>query len=256
MRKRYLLSLLATALVLNPFATAQNKPVDLTVSAAISLKDALNDVAPAYIKDHPGTTIHFNLGASGTLQEQIQQGAPVDVYISAAPDQMDALEKQGLLLDDTRHDLVRNSIVLVVPTGSKNVSSFQDLLGSQVKFVAIGEPQTVPAGKYGQEVLTHLGLYDSLKPKFVFGKDVRSVLTYVASNNADAGIVYATDAKTTPQVTVAAVAPEDSHSPVIYPVAVLKGSKEVDAAKSFVDFLLSPQGEAVFEKYGFLSPRP
>ncbi|HXA57132.1 MAG TPA: molybdate ABC transporter substrate-binding protein [Candidatus Acidoferrum sp.] len=228
---------------------AQQK--DLTVSAAVSLKDALDEIGPPFTAQQ-GVALHFNLGASGTLQQQIVQGAPVDVYISASPDQMDALAKQDFLLGGTRQDLVRNSIVLIVPvSGASSVTGFKDLTKADVKFVAIGEPQTVPAGRYAQEVLTHFGLYDSLKPKFVFGKDVRSVLTYVASGNADAGIVYSTDAKTSEEIKVVASAPEDSHSPVIYPVAVIKSSKNADAAKSLVAFLLSAKAQAIFQKYGF-----
>lgn len=223
----------------------------LTVSAAISLKDALDAISPLFAKSQPEVAIHYNLGASGTLQQQIEQGAPVDVYISASPDQMDALAKQGLLLGGSRQDLVRNTVVLVVPANSAGISNFSDLRSSAVRVVAIGEPQTVPAGKYAQEVLIHLGLYDSLKPKFVFAKDVRQVLTYVASGDADAGIVYATDAKATSKVKAVATASEDSHSPVVYPVAVLKNSKNVSAARAFVAFLRSPAGQSVFEKFGF-----
>lgn len=232
-------------------ASAQGSQEDLTVSAAISLKDALDAINPLFMKSHPEVTIHYNLGASGTLQQQIDQGAPVDVYISASPDQMDALDKQGLLLAGTRKDLVRNTVVLVVPAISSGISSFNDLRMSAVKVVAIGEPQTVPAGKYAQEVLTHLVLYESLKPKFVFAKDVRQVLTYVASGDADAGIVYATDAKTTSKVKVVAMAPESSHSPVVYPVAVLKDSKSPSAARALVEFLESPSAQSIFEKFGF-----
>lgn len=232
-------------------ASAQGPQEDLTVSAAISLKDALDAISPLFTKSHSRVAIHYNLGASGTLQQQIEQGAPVDVYISASPDQMDALDKQGLLLGGTRQDLVRNTIVLVVPANSSGISSFNDLRASTVKVVAVGEPRTVPAGKYAQEVLTHLALYESLKPKFVFAKDARQVLTYVASGDADAGIVYATDAKTTSKVKVVATAPEDSHSPVIYPVAALKDSKNASAAKALVEFLESPSAQSVFEKFGF-----
>lgn len=246
--------LLAASFLGTRAARPQSKPADLTVSAAISLKDALDAITPLYAKAEPTITLHFNLGASGTLQQQIEQGAPVDVYISAAPEQMDALAKEGQLLAGTRHDLVRNTIVLIVPAGGSRVSTFKDLLGPGVKFVAIGEPHTVPAGKYAQEVLTHLGLYDQLKSKFVLAKDVRQVLTYVATGNADAGIVYATDAKISSQVKVVAVAPEDSHSPVVYPVAVLKSAKNPASAKSFVEFLLSASAQNIFQKYGFSPP--
>jgi molybdate transport system substrate-binding protein len=248
--------LLAVGLIVGQLLSTcslQAQQRDLTVSAAVSLKDALDEIGPLFTAQQ-GVALHFNLGASGTLQQQIMQGAPVDVYISASPDQMDALAKQDMLLTGTRQDLVRNSIVLVVPAGASSpVNDFKDLTNAQVKFIAIGEPQTVPAGKYAQEALAHFGLYDSLKPKFVFGKDVRSVLTYVASGNADAGIVYSTDAKTSSQVKVVATAPEDSHSPVIYPVAVIKNSQNAEAAKSFVAFLLSAKGQAVLQKYGFAS---
>jgi molybdate transport system substrate-binding protein len=118
--------------------------------------------------------------------------------------------------------------------------------------IAIGDPQTVPAGKYAQEVLTHFDLFDKLKPKFVLAKDVRQVLTYVETGNADAGIVYATDARTSTQVSVITTAPEDSHSPVVYPVAIIAGSKNVDAAKAFEEFLLGSKASAIFKKYGFV----
>ncbi len=224
---------------------------EITVSAAISLKDALNEIAGLYRAKSPGTTIQFNLGGSGTLQRQIEQGAPVDIFISASPDQMDALESKGVLLPGSRRDMVRNSLVLIVPKDKQGIAGFQDLAGPEVKFIAVGEPQTVPAGKYAQEILTHFGLYEKLKPKFVLGKDVRQVLTYVATANADAGIVYATDAKTSDQVTVVATAPKDSHSPVIYPLAIVKNSKNGEDAKKFADFLVGPQATEVFKKYGF-----
>lgn len=249
-------SLILVALLLSFRAAApQSKPVSITISAAVSLKDALDAITPLFAKVEPQVTIHFNLGASGTLQQQIEQGAPVDVYISASPDQMDTLARDNLLMAGTRQDLVRNTVVLIAPTGTSRIAGFQDLRNPAVKFIAIGEPQTVPAGKYAQEVLSHLGLYDQLKPRFVFAKDVRQVLTYVASANADAGIVYATDAKTTSQVKVVAVAPEDSHSPVIYPVAILKGTQSAAAAKAFVAFLLSSQGQSTFERFGFSPAR-
>jgi molybdate transport system substrate-binding protein len=260
-RRSYILVLAAliSALAAGP---ASSKPpatpapgTEFTVSAAISLKDALDEISQLYRAKSPGILIHFNLGGSGTLQQQIEQGAPVDVFISASPDQMDALESKGLLLAGSRKDMVRNSVVLIVPKGKTGIASFQDLAGADVKFIAVGEPKTVPAGKYAQEILTHFGLYEKLKPKFVLGKDVRQVLTYVATGNADAGIVYATDALTSADVTVVATAPKDSHSPVVYPLAIIKNSKNIDEAKKFADFLTGPESTAVFKKYGFLEPK-
>jgi molybdate transport system substrate-binding protein len=227
-------------------------PDEVTVSAAISLKDALDEISHLYSTEHPSAELHFNLGGSGTLQRQIEQGAPVDIFISASPKEMDSLQSRGLLLPDTRKNLARNSVVLIVPAGSTSISSFQDLTTASVKTVAVGEPQTVPAGKYAQEILTHFGIYDQLKPKLVLAKDVRQVLTYVETGNADAGILYATDAKISKKVTVIATAPEDSYSPVVYPAAVIKNSKNAAAAKAFLDFLASEKARTVFQKYGFI----
>jgi molybdate transport system substrate-binding protein len=260
-RRSFILVLAALigALVAGP---ASSKPAaaltpgsEITVSAAISLKDALDEISQLYRAKAPDATIHFNLGGSGTLQQQIEQGAPVDIFISASPDQMDALESKGLLLAASRKDMVRNSVVLIVPKGKQGIASFQDLAAPEVKFIAVGEPKTVPAGKYAEEILTHFGLYEKLKPKFVLGKDVRQVLTYIATGNADAGIVYATDALTSKDVTVVATAPKDSHSPAIYPLAIIKNSKNVQDAKKFADFLVGPQATEVFKKYGFQSPK-
>jgi len=253
---KYTVGPLVAALLFTAAFGGHSVPVkpsaDLTISAAISLKDSMDEIAQLYKVETPDAVIHFNYGASGTLQRQVEEGAPVDIFVSASPSQMDALESKGLVLAGTRKDLAKNEIVLIVPRGKGGISSFADLTKTEAKIIAIGEPQVVPAGKYAQEVLTHLGLYDQLKPKFVLAKDVRQVLTYVATGNADAGIVYSTDAKTSDKVTVVATAAEDSHSPVIYPVAVLKSSKDAAAAKNFVEFLLGSKARAVFQKYGFL----
>jgi molybdate transport system substrate-binding protein len=230
----------------------QSAKADLTVSAAISLKDALDEVKQLYISANPGVSIATNYGASGTLQIQIEQGAPVDVFLSAAPKQMDALAGKDLLLEGTRKDLLRNEVVLIVPKDSSlRIASFQDLTRADVKQVALGEPTTVPAGQYAKEVLTHMGIYDAVNSKAVLGKDVRQVLTYVETGNVDAGIVYATDALSSSKVKVVAQAPADTHAPVIYPVAVIKSSKNPAAARAFTDFLSGSQAQTVFQKYGF-----
>jgi molybdate transport system substrate-binding protein len=225
--------------------------IDLTVSAAISLQNTLQDISRLYHAQNPQVTVHLNLGASGTLQRQIEEGAPVDVFLSAAPAEMNALESKHLIIRETRKDLVTNSLVLITPAGRREISNFQGLAQPFVKVIAIGNPQSVPAGKYAQEVLTHFGLYGRLEPKFVFANDVRQVLTYVETGNVDAGIVYKTDALTTNLVAVDATAPPGSHSPVIYPVAVIAGSHDVSAATAFESFLLGPQSARVFRKYGF-----
>jgi molybdate transport system substrate-binding protein len=252
LRGRVLAIAILLAAVFAASGVIRSATEEITVSGAVSLKDALDEISKLYKQQKPGVDLRFNLGGSGTLLRQIEQGAPVDVFISASPDEMNELASKGLLLDGTRRDLVNNRVVLIVPAGKSAVATFADLAKPEVKQIAIGEPQTVPAGKYAQQVLTHLALYEKLKPKFVFGKDVRGVLTYVATGNVDAGIVYATDARVSDKVKVVQTAPDDWHSPVLYPVAVLKDSAHAVAAKDFESFLSSPQARAAFEKYGFV----
>jgi molybdate transport system substrate-binding protein len=238
-------------------AAAPQSKTEIIVSAAISLKDALDEVTHLWAAVNPNVSIKTNYGASGSLEIQIEQGAPVDVFLSAAPKQMNALEAKGLLLEGTQKDLLRNEIVLIVPVGSSlPISSFQDLVRADVKHVALGEPTAVPAGQYAKEVLTNLGIYDAVNSKAILAKDVRQVLTYVETENVDAGIVYATDALSSPKVKVVARAPENSHSPVIYPVAAIKSSNNPAAAREFTNFLSGPQARAVFQKYGFILVNP
>lgn len=235
-----------------PSPTTPQAPVTLTISAAASLKDAMEDLQSTYQQEKPNAKLTYNFGSSGSLQQQIEQGAPADIFISAAPKQMNALQEKDLLLPETRKDLLRNEIVLVTSKEVATISNFQDLTSAEVDKISIGDPQSVPAGEYGQEVLTSLKLLDPLRPKLVFAKDVRQVLTYVETGNVDAGLVYASDAKVSDQVRVAATAPVESHSPIIYPVAVLKDSKNTDAAREFVQFLSSDQARAEFEEYGLI----
>ncbi|MCR4434978.1 MAG: molybdate ABC transporter substrate-binding protein [Clostridiales bacterium] len=231
--------------------TKQTKNVALTVSAAASLKDAMEEIKKNYESEKPGTTITYNFGASGSLQQQIEQGADVDVFVSAAEKQMNALEEKGLLLDDTRKDLLGNRVVLVVPKDSTAVGDFKDLTGEKVRKVALGEPASVPAGQYAEEALTKLGMLDAVKSKAVYGKDVKTVLAWVETGDADAGIVYETDAKVSHKVKVAAAAPQNSYTPVTYPAAVIKAGKNTDSAREFINYLYSEKSKPVFEKYGF-----
>jgi len=236
---------LALGLIIPTLAIAQSQ-IPLLISAAASLKDSL------YQKSKPNVTLTYNLGASGALLQQIQNGAPADIFISAAKQQMDTLEKSGGLLPGTRDDLVKNRLALIVPTNSQGVTSFSSLQNSTIKRVAIGEPRSVPAGQYAVQVFQTLKIYDALKPKFVYANNVRQVLAAVESGSADAGLVYITDTKISNKVKVAAIASETYHSPIVYPIAVLKSSKNPQAAKEFVRFLESNQAKSVFRKYGFI----
>lgn len=245
--------LLAIGLPLvTPSPGVAQSSTNIIVSAASSLKDALEEIKPLYQQSKSNINISYNFGASGALQQQIEQGAPADIFISAAKKQVDALEQKGLLLPGSRTNLANNSLVLIVAQDVVGISSFSNLINSNIKKIAIGEPRSVPAGQYGEEVLKNLKLYDQLKSKFVFGNNVRQVLAAVESGNAQAGIVYATDAKTSNKVKVVVTAEEKLHSPIVYPVAVIKGSKNISAAKQFVQFLSGSQAKTVLRKYGFI----
>jgi molybdate transport system substrate-binding protein len=238
----------AIALALTLSACAHKSP-ELTLSAAASLHPAVTEAAAKF----NGARVVCNLGGSGSLANQIVNGAPADVFISAGPKPMDDLAGRGLLLDGTRRDLLRNDIVLIT-TGA--TGCFDSLAGPDVKHVSIGEPDSVPAGDYARQVLTHLGVWDQLRPKLVFAQDVRQVLSHVASGNADAGIVYATDARTEPKVRVVCAAPPGSHQPVVYPIAVMKNTHDAAAARALAAFLAGPEARAIFQAHGFTVAAP
>ncbi len=186
------------ALTACSFAALKGKKqetITLTVFIAASLQNAMGEIPSLYAQHQPKVKIVYNLGSSGSLQQQIQQGARVDVFISAAPQHMDALAAQGLLLKDTRFNLLSNELVLIVPQKENKITNFQQLIGKGVQKIVIGDPDSVPAGYYSREVLTALELYPQLYDKLVFAKDVRQALFYVATGNVDGGIVYPTESK-------------------------------------------------------------
>lgn len=224
---------------------------EITVSAAMSLKDALEQIKGDYTNGHPDIKINLNMGASGPLQKQIEEGAPVDLFISAGVKQMDQLAEKGLIDPATRINLLGNELVLITGKDNQAIKDFPDLAGPVVKKIAIGMPETVPVGKYTRETLENLKLWDELQPKLVPAKDVRQVLTYVESNNVDAGFVYRSDALRGKRIKVALTVPDNLHKPILYPAAVLKNARKKDAARDFLNYMASPQGMAVFEKYGF-----
>lgn len=225
--------------------------VTLTVSAAASLKDAMDEIRDIYAKETPDVNVTCTYASSGSLQKQIENGADVDVFLSAANKQMDALEEKGLLENGTRETFLGNSLVLVVPKDSSLVSGFEDLTKDTVKQIALGEPKTVPAGQYAEETFTKMNILDKIKAKAVYGKDVKEVLNWVETGNVDAGVVYLSDAITSQKVKQVAEAPEDSHKPIIYPASVIKSSKHKEEAKTFLEFLSGAKAKSVFEKYGF-----
>jgi molybdate transport system substrate-binding protein len=230
--------------------------VTLTVSVAASLQNAMAEIAPAYERSHAGIKVRFNFGGSGALEQQIERGAPSDIFLSAAPRPMDALAGKGLILPDTRRDLLRNQIVLIAPKDSTGPGTFADLSSGSVKVIALGDPGSVPAGDYGRQTLRALHVWEAVQPKLVLAKDVRQVLTYVETGNADAGIVYATDARESGKVRVVETAAEGSHAAVVYPVAVMRDSGNVAAARAFVVFLAGGYASGVFTRHGFTTVSP
>jgi molybdate transport system substrate-binding protein len=224
--------------------------VELNISAAASLKEAMADIQTEYSKIKPNVTLTVNFGASGSLQQQIEQGAPCDIFISAGQSQMKALDDKSLILENTKKDLVKNDLVLVGPKDT-TLTGVSDLTTDKVKKIAVGEPTSVPAGKYADEVFTKLGIKDVVSPKLVFGKDVKEVLAWSASGNAEVGFVYKSDALSSSDVKIIETIADDKHSPITYPIGIIKASKNAEVSKTFEDFLFTDQCKKIFEKYGY-----
>lgn len=228
----------------------------VTLAAAASLEYAFEEkLIPAFEKQYPNVTIEGVYDSSGKLQQQIESGLAADIFFSAAPTQMNALDEEGMIDSDTIVNLLENKIVLITPASSDvELTAFEDIANAGT--VAIGDPKSVPAGQYAQESLTNLGLWDTVSTKASFGTNVTEVLNWVAESSADCGIVYATDAATTGKVKIVAEAPADSlESPVLYPVAMIKDAPNQKTAGAFYDFIISDDAVSVFESYGFADYR-
>ena len=228
--------------------------VELNVFAAASLSDALKEIAPLCAKA-TGDTLIFNFGASGTLARQIKEGAPADVFFSADELRLDQLDTAGLLLAGTRRTLLANTLVLVIPADQPGPVSFAALTQPSVRHIALGLASTVPAGTYAHTHLLKLNLWEPLQPKFVFLENVRAVLAAVESGNADAGIVYKTDALSSKKVKIALAVPRDEGPAITYPAAVVKAAPSPDAARRLLSWLAENEARAVFARHGFL-PAP
>ncbi|MCP1124661.1 molybdate ABC transporter substrate-binding protein [Bacillus sp. 3103sda1] len=239
----------------NQKVTGEKKEkVELTISAATSLQDALVELQKTFEKDHSNIKLKFNFGASGSLQQQIAQGAPVDLFFSAAKDKFDALVKDGLISKEDGVDLVGNELVLVVPKDTaSSVKNFGDLTKKEVKRISIGTPESVPAGQYAKELFENMKIWTGIESKVVYAKDVRQVLSYVETGNVDAGVVYKTDALSSNKVNIVATADKQTHTPIIYPVGIIKDTKHRTEAMEFYKFLQSKYAMKTLEKYGFTS---
>ena len=223
----------------------------VTIAAAASLEKVFEEqLIPMFNEMYPDVKVEGTYDSSGKLQTQIEEGADVDIFFSAATKQMDALKDEGMMDDESIVDMLENKIVLIVPHGEEGYSKFEDIVNAQS--VAIGDPESVPAGQYGKEALTNLDLWDQVEGKLSLGTNVTEVLNWVAASSAQAGIVYATDAASmSDQVDVVAEAPEGSCTKVIYPVGMLKNAQNPEAAQALFAFLQTDKAANVFEAAGF-----
>ncbi len=242
------------SLVLLTVLTPPARAAEITVSAAASLTNAFTEVKDAFMRKHAGDSVVTNFAASNPLLKQMEEGAPVDVFASADQKTMDDAAAKNLIVPSTRRNFALNGLVLIVPAGEKNrIASAADLNKKEVERIAIGNPASVPAGRYARQALTSANLWDGLQAKFIMGESVRQTLDYVSRGEVQAGIVYATDARQAgDKVIVAAVL--SGHDPVSYPIAVTKNAGTSRAAQAFVDFVLSKEGQEILAKYGFSRP--
>ena len=234
-------------------ACHRTQPVELTVSVAASLTGSIEPVEALYKQSHPGVSFRNNFGSSGALAQQIQQGAPADLLLSAGVKPVEQLAAKGLLIDGQTRNLLRNTLVLIVPaeTASSALTSPAQLASSPFSRIASGEPSSVPAGLYTQQTLQALHLDQAVKAKLVYAKDVRQVLAYVESGDVQAGFVYLTDAMTSRKVRIACKIDDAAHAPIVYPLAVVARSQHLPEAEDFARFLLTPAAQAVFAEKGF-----
>lgn len=246
--------MLAFSLLSAPALAQKTETTTTTVFAAASLKTALDAASADYLKS-TGNKIVVSYAASSALAKQIEQGAPADIFISADLDWMDYVAKAKLINDDTRFNLLGNRLVLIAPAASTATLNIEpgfklaEALGEGR--LAMADVKSVPAGKYGSAALKKLGVWDAIEPKVAQAENVRAALALVAQGEAPFGIVYETDATAEPKVKIVGVFPEDTHPPIIYPIALIAGSKDSESAKAFIAFLKSPEGHAAFAKQGF-----
>ncbi|MBC7796101.1 MAG: molybdate ABC transporter substrate-binding protein [Pyrinomonadaceae bacterium] len=254
MHKLFILTAFVSILV--ACGNSENAPKkEITVSAAASLRDAFGEIGKL-CEERYKTKVNFNFASSGVLQTQIETGAPVDVFASAGKIQMDTLAAKNLIVAETRKDFARNELVLIVPASRKSddIVDFKSLPVNEKYKIAVGNLKTVPAGMYAEQTLTKFDLWQKLQPQLIYAEDVRQVLQYVSRGETEAGIVFASDlqsAKT--EVRQIAVAPENSHEAIVYPIAVVKSSENQTGANQFIATVLSDEGQNVLKKYGFLT---
>ncbi len=227
----------------------------LLVSAAMSLKDAMVEIARDFEKINPNVKIVLNLASSGSLRAQIENGAPVDVFASASQKHMDLLQKKELIVLDSRKEFAKNSLVLLTNKNELKKLFLEENLNKlqvkSIKRIAIGNYKTVPAGRYAHETLKYYKLWNKLESKMIYGRNVRQVLDYLARGEVDLGFVYATDGLKRKDLTILVQISAKTHTPIVYPIAIVKRSAKNELGRNFIDFVLSKEGQAILRKYGF-----
>ena len=253
---RLMIFLIAIATIVGSTASASAE--ELTVSAAISMKEAVEEIGRLFALAHPGVTVRYNFGASGDLQKQIEAGAPVDVFVSAASRQMDELEGKRLVIATTRRAFARNVLVAIAPADSRlDLAQPTALADARVTRIAIGNPKIVPVGQYAEEALRAIGVWDRVQRKLIYAENVRQVLDYVARGEVEIGFVYTTDAVTRAGRVKEVFRPaEDTYHPIVYPAAVVAGSRQMALAVALVDLLAGREGQVVLRRHGFQPPPP
>ncbi len=250
-KMKRIISIILTLCLLMVLVGCGNTEETILLAAAASLKNCIDgELIPMFTEKYPNITVDATYDSSGKLQTQIEEGADVDVFMSAAMKQMNALDEQGLIKEGTKVELLENKIVLILPKDSRaEIASFEDILKAET--IAVGDPESVPAGQYAKESFENLGIWEDVLAKASLGTNVTEVLSWVAAGSADAGVVYATDAASNADVKVVAEAPEGSVSKVIYPIGIIGATTKLEAAGKFAEFLQSAEALSIFEKYGF-----
>lgn len=251
---RRLLVVLACA-ALSAGSSAGDEDVEILAAGAISLRDALSEAAERFEAKNAGTVVQLHTAGSGALARQIESGAPVEVFFSASPVEIDRLDRLGMLQPGTRTTFASNGIVVIVPPGSIPPAEFAAIAGTEFSRVALGNPKTVPAGRYAKQALISTGLWETVEPRTVYAENVRQVVEYVARGDVDLGLVYTTDLlRFRERVVAGPAAPSGSHDPVRYEAALVSDGTHREVARRFLRFVVSEEGRAILAIHGFLPP--
>ncbi|MEN9230291.1 MAG: molybdate ABC transporter substrate-binding protein [Thermostichus sp. DG02_5_bins_236] len=235
-----------TSVLAGDLALTQTQSI--LVGAAVSLQPALTEIDALFKAVHPDIKVEYNFANSGSLQQQVEQGAPLDVVFFAAASFMNSLEEQNLLVKGSRRDILSNRMALIVPADSDtSLEDFAGLTAEEIQILSIGDLQAMPAGRYAEEILTQAEVFEELRTKMVFASTVREILTAVEEGNADAGILFTSDAQLSDRVRVVATA--DPVTPIVYPAALVR---DTPAARAYLEFLTTAEAGAVFLGYGFI----